>query len=91
MAHSEPNRGVLRLQTFFAIASNTKLFTALAVNLLIEDKVTLSNGQPLRLDSRVKDVIPGFTMQNASLADTIRLIDIMSERSYLRGWARADP
>lgn len=67
------------VKTYFAIASNTKLFTAVAISLMIEDGVKLPNGQNLSLGAKMKDIIPEFAMRNATAGEEVTLLDVMSE------------
>lgn len=69
----------LTRQTYFAIASNTKLFTAVALSLMIEDGTKLPNGQLLEVTSSMKDVVPGWAMENATAGNEITLRDVMCE------------
>ena len=62
--------------TMFAIASNTKAFTAAALNMLAED------GR-LSLDDRVIDHLPWFQMSDPYVTREMRIKDLLAHRSGL--------
>lgn len=62
--------------TLFAIASNTKAFTATALNMLAEDG-------KLSLDDRVVDHLPWFQMADPYVTREMRLRDLLAHRSGL--------
>lgn len=62
--------------TMFAIASNTKAFTAASLSILADD------GR-LSLDDRVIDHLPGFRMADAYVTREMRLRDLLVHRSGL--------
>jgi CubicO group peptidase (beta-lactamase class C family) len=62
--------------TLFGIASNTKVFTALAVGLLVEE------GR-LAWDDRVVDRLPGFQMSDPYVTREMRIRDLFCHRSGL--------
>ena len=62
--------------TMFAIASNTKAFTAAALNILAEDG-------KLSLDDRVIDHLPWFQMSDAYVTREMRIKDLLAHRSGL--------
>ncbi len=62
--------------TLFAIASNTKAFTATALNLLAEDG-------KLKLDDRVIDHLPWFQMADPYVTREMRVRDLLAHRSGL--------
>lgn len=63
-------------RTLFGIASNTKVFTALAVGLLVEE------GR-LAWDDRVVDRLPGFQMNDPYVTREMRVRDLFCHRSGL--------
>ncbi|KAF8309917.1 beta-lactamase/transpeptidase-like protein [Clavulina sp. PMI_390] len=65
-------------QTMFNIASNTKLFTALAVGLLV-DNGSFVDGW----NTRVRDIIPEWHPQDRALEARGTLVDILSHRTGL--------
>lgn len=77
-------------QTCFPLASNSKLITSLAIGFMLESGVTLANGQKLALDSRMKDIIPGFEMMDKNGTDTATLLDFLCEWSFGFGTAVDD-
>ncbi|WP_448135523.1 serine hydrolase [Stenotrophomonas rhizophila] len=66
----------VQADTLFAIASNTKAFTATALNLLAEQG-------KLKMDDRVIDHLPGFRMSDAYVTGEMRIRDLLSHRSGL--------
>lgn len=62
--------------TMFAIASNTKAFTATALNVLAEDG-------KLSLDDRVIDHLPWFQMADPYVTREMRVRDLLAHRSGL--------
>lgn len=62
--------------TLFAIASNTKAFTATALNLLAEEG-------KLNLDDRVIDHLPWFQMADPYVTREMRVRDLLAHRSGL--------
>lgn len=62
--------------TMFAIASNTKAFTAAALNMLAEDG-------KLNLDDRVVDHLPWFQMSDPYVTREMRVRDLLAHRSGL--------
>ena len=62
--------------TLFAIASNTKAFTAASLYLLAEEG-------KLDLDDRVIDHLPWFRMADATVTRELRLRDLLAHRSGL--------
>ena len=63
-------------QTLFAIASNTKAFTATALSMLADEG-------KLSLDDRVIDHLPWFRMNDAYVTREMRIKDLLSHRSGL--------
>jgi CubicO group peptidase (beta-lactamase class C family) len=62
-----------------AIASNSKLFTAVAVGLLIENGTVLENGQTLDWETKVKDAIPGWQLMDQYASDHVNVVDLLCE------------
>lgn len=62
--------------TLFAIASNTKAFTATVLNLLAEDG-------KLKMDDRVIDHLPWFRMSDPYVTREMRIRDLLVHRSGL--------
>ncbi|WVQ81101.1 hypothetical protein IAT38_003223 [Cryptococcus sp. DSM 104549] len=82
--------------TLFGIGSNSKLFTALAVGLLIYNDTKLLNGETLTWQSKMKDVLPEWGLMDEYASDHVDLLDVLSMRSGLprhdasNGWVTAD-
>ncbi len=68
--------GPVDAHTLFAIASNTKAFTATALQLLAEDG-------KLDMDDRVIDHLPWFRMGDAYVTREMRIRDLLAHRSGL--------
>ncbi|MGE8261425.1 MAG: serine hydrolase domain-containing protein, partial [Stenotrophomonas sp.] len=66
----------VQADTLFAIASNTKAFTATALNLLAEQG-------KLKMEDRVIDHLPGFRMSDPYVTGEMRIRDLLSHRSGL--------
>jgi CubicO group peptidase (beta-lactamase class C family) len=66
--------------TMFCIASNTKSFTATAIEMLAEQG-------KLKLDDRVVDHLPWFRMADPYVTHEIRIRDLLAHRSGLGGHA----
>ncbi|HET6435283.1 MAG TPA: serine hydrolase [Xanthomonadaceae bacterium] len=62
--------------TLFAIASNTKAFTAAALSILADEG-------KLKLDDRVVDHLPWFRMADAYVTREMRIRDLLAHRSGL--------
>ncbi|TCZ88668.1 serine hydrolase [Lysobacter sp. N42] len=68
--------GAVTSDTLFAIASNTKAFTATALSILADEK-------KLSLDDRVVDHLPWFQMSDPYVTREMRLRDLLAHRSGL--------
>lgn len=66
----------VQADTLFAIASNTKAFTATSLNLLAEEG-------KLKMDDRVIDHLPSFRMSDPYVTNEMRIRDLLSHRSGL--------
>lgn len=66
----------VQADTLFAIASNTKAFTATSLNLLAEEG-------KLKMSDRVVDHLPGFRMSDPYVTGEMRIRDLLSHRSGL--------
>jgi CubicO group peptidase (beta-lactamase class C family) len=64
----------------WGIASNSKLFTALAVALLIDRKSPTphSNGTVLSFHTKVKDVLPWWGVQDPYAEEHLTILDMLS-------------
>ena len=63
--------------TLFAIASNTKAFTAAALGILIDDG-------KLSWDTKVTEIIPEFRLYNSYVTEDFNIRDLLSHRSGMR-------
>ncbi len=70
----KPDR--VQADTLFAIASNTKAFTAASLSILADEG-------KLKLDDRVIEHLPGFRMSDAYVTGEMRIRDLLSHRSGL--------
>ena len=62
--------------TLFAIASNSKAFTAAALGMLVDEK-------KLKWDDKVIDFIPGFRLYNPYVTQEFTITDLLTHRSGL--------
>ncbi|RXK37347.1 hypothetical protein M231_05334 [Tremella mesenterica] len=69
--------------SLFGIASNSKLFTAIAIGMLIQENTTLPSGIPLKWDTKITDILPHFKLQDPIASRYATLEDFMSMRSGL--------
>jgi CubicO group peptidase (beta-lactamase class C family) len=72
-ANAETKKSVTE-NTNFAIASNSKAFTATAMAILVEEG-------KVKWDTKVKAIIPEFTMYNSYVTDNFTIEDLLSHRS----------
>ncbi|WVQ85963.1 hypothetical protein IAT38_008131 [Cryptococcus sp. DSM 104549] len=83
-------------ETLFGIGSNSKLFTALAVGLLVYNETKLLNGETLTWHTKMKDILPEWGLMDEYASDHVDLLDVMSMRTGLprhdasSGWVPAD-
>lgn len=63
----------------FAIASNSKLFTYLAVGNMILNGTILPNGEPLSFETKVKDILPTWELMDPYASDHVNVQDLLSE------------
>ena len=57
--------------TVFLVASNTKLLTAVAIGILVDQG-------KLSFDSKIKDLIPKFKVENEHTTEHVTVADAMS-------------
>ncbi|MBI1753560.1 MAG: serine hydrolase [Acidobacteria bacterium] len=72
----EGGREAVTPQTLFGIASNTKVFTAAALAILVDEG-------KLGWEDRVVDRLPGFQMSDAYVTREMRIRDLLCHRSGL--------
>ncbi|WVQ74432.1 hypothetical protein IAR50_004033 [Cryptococcus sp. DSM 104548] len=70
-------------ETLFGIASNSKVFLAISVGLLIEDKAILPNGELLDWSTKISHILPGWKLMDKYASSHADLIDLLSMRSGL--------
>lgn len=66
-----PANGPMTPDSVTLIASNTKLFTAVAIGILVDQG-------KLTFDSKIKDLIPGFELANEHTSDHVTIADALS-------------
>lgn len=66
-----PTSGPMTPDTVTSIASNTKLLTAVAIGILVDQG-------KLSLDSKIRDLIPGFDLDNKYTAEHVTVADTLS-------------
>jgi CubicO group peptidase (beta-lactamase class C family) len=64
-------------RTLFAIASNTKAFTAASLALLVEER-------RIKWDDKVRKYLPYFTLYDPYVSEEIRIRDLLCHRSGLK-------
>ncbi|KAK8844084.1 hypothetical protein IAR55_006878 [Kwoniella newhampshirensis] len=70
--------------TLFGIASNSKLFTALCVSLLVHNGTILKDGKTtLEWNTKIKDIVPEWKLMDEYASDHANLLDLLSMRSGL--------
>lgn len=80
LPHLTAHQGADGLQTLFAIASNSKLFTSVATQMLVANETILPNGQKLKLSTKVKDILgDDWVLQDKYAEERVDLIDLLSE------------
>lgn len=67
----------------YTIGSNSKLFTVIAIGMLIENHTILPNGEVLDWSTKVKDILPEWKLLDEYASDHVDLVDLMST-SYPR-------
>lgn len=63
----------------FSIASNSKLFTMLAVGMLVENDTVLKSGEKLDWTTKTKDILPEWKLMDEYASDHTNVLDLMSE------------
>ena len=66
--------------TIFAIASNTKAFTATALGLLVEEK-------KIKWDDKVSDYLKDFKLKDGNATDKITIRDLLCHKIGFQTWA----
>jgi hypothetical protein len=61
----------------FAIASNSKLFAALSIGLLIENETALESGDRLDYSTKIKDILPDWRMLDPYMQDHLDVLDLL--------------
>jgi hypothetical protein len=61
----------------FAIASNSKLFAALSIGLLIENETVLENGDKLDYSTKIKNILPDWRMLDPYMQDHLDVLDLL--------------
>jgi CubicO group peptidase (beta-lactamase class C family) len=66
-------------QTLFAMGSNSKLFAAIAIGMLIEKDITLDNGKKLEYSTKIKDILPEWQLLDQHISDHVDVLDLLCE------------
>ncbi|KAJ7236023.1 beta-lactamase/transpeptidase-like protein, partial [Mycena rebaudengoi] len=70
--------------TLFPIASNSKLFLALSVGLLIKnDSLAQARGSTLRWDTKIHTLLPEWALMDEDMANAVMIQDMLSHRTGL--------
>ncbi|KAJ6471138.1 beta-lactamase/transpeptidase-like protein, partial [Mycena vitilis] len=81
--------------TVFAIASDSKLFLAMAVGLLTENaSLARERGQPLRWDTKIATLLPEWGLMDTDMQNGVTIQDMLSHRTGMprhdySGYSRA--
>ncbi|KAJ6623649.1 beta-lactamase/transpeptidase-like protein [Mycena sp. CBHHK59/15] len=68
--------------TLFAIASDSKLFLAMAVGLLIKNEsLTQNRGSALRWDTKIKTLLPEWGLLDEDMQNGVTIQDMLSHRT----------
>ena len=87
----EVSRRKLRLsslQSIFGIASNSKLFAAFAIGILIERKTELPNGATLDWSTKIKDILPEWKLMDDYASEHTNVMDLLLQRTGLPSHGR---
>lgn len=71
-------------QTMMHIASNSKLFVTMAIDILLDNATLLPNGDVLGIDTKVKDVVPGWKLMDPYMSEHVDLLDLLCESVVAR-------
>ncbi|KAJ7624741.1 beta-lactamase/transpeptidase-like protein [Roridomyces roridus] len=78
--------------TLFAIASDSKLFLAMGVGLLISnDSLAAQRGRALRWDTRIGSVLPEWELMDEEMERGVTIQDMLSHRTGIPGHLYAYP
>lgn len=66
-------------QTLFAMGSNSKLFAAIAIGILIENSTMLDNGKKLEYCTKIKDILPDWQLLDQHISDHVDVLDLLCE------------
>ncbi|KAJ9092582.1 hypothetical protein QFC19_008690 [Naganishia cerealis] len=66
-------------ETLFSIASNSKLFTALASGLIVANESARGHDARLMPTTKIKDIVPGWALMDPIASDGTDLIDLLSD------------
>jgi len=66
----------------FVLGSNSKLFAAIAIGLLIENDTVLDNGNQLEYDTKIKDILPDWQLQDTYMRDHLDLVDLLGSSLF---------
>ena len=66
-------------QTLFAMGSNSKLFAAIAIGMLVENGTMLYNGKKLEYGTKIKDILPDWQLLDRHISDHVDVLDLLCE------------
>ncbi|WVW85468.1 hypothetical protein I302_107506 [Kwoniella bestiolae CBS 10118] len=75
------NGDPLTSDSLFSIGSNTKLFVAISVGLLIDKNITLHNGETLDWTTRIIDVLPSWGLVDKQAEGETTIQDLLLMRT----------
>ncbi len=80
----ELSSGAVTGESVFCIASNTKLFVAVGMGILVEQG-------KLTWDTKVEDILPDLKFSRDDAQETVTVADMLSHQTGLSGYADSSP
>ena len=76
----------LTQQTMWGIASNSKLFNALSIGMLVDRQMPIPGGNraTLQYSTKVRDVLPWWALQDEYASEHTTVLDLLSESQSAR-------
>jgi len=59
-----------------------EVISAIAIGLLIEDNTVLDNGNQLGYDTKIKDILPDWQLQDTYMRDHLDLVDLLGSSLF---------
>jgi hypothetical protein len=64
-------------ETLFVTGSNSKLFAAIAIGMLIEKGTILENGKKLGYGTKIEDILPDWQLMDQHISDHVDVLDLL--------------